>query len=152
VNGAGAVAAAVAAVAALTLGAGACADRRPTWAQIEASHVASDLQAIAAQRGASLSPRGCASVDGSRVETCEAELSAAQIAALRTALLLGPLGKTPAPGPAFGQSRCLDRAPPGALALVTGFPWIARSHYRYLLIVVPPGGGTACIETEEGYG
>ena len=71
---------------------------------------------------------------------------------LRTALQMGPLGQTRAPGPAFGKSRCLDRAPTGAIALVTGFPWLPRSHYRYLLVVVPEAGGTACVETEEGYG
>ena len=86
-----------------------------------------------------------------RSTICAAELSIAELSALRTALQLDPLGQTPAPGPAFGKSRCLDRAPAGALALVTGFPWLARSHYRYLLIVVPAAGGAACVETEEGY-
>jgi hypothetical protein len=116
------------------------------------SGVAGGLRALAAERGAVLSVRDCAPVDGSRVVVCHAELSTSELAALRTALQLGPHGQTKAPGPAFGKSRCLDRAPAGAIALVTGFPWLERSHYRYLLIVVPEGGGRACVETEEGYG
>jgi hypothetical protein len=116
------------------------------------SGVAGGLRALAAERGAGLSVHDCAPVGGSRVVICHAELSTTELAALRTALQLGPLGQTKAPGPAFGKSRCLERAPAGALALVTGFPWLERSHYRYLLIVVPEGGGRACVETEEGYG
>jgi hypothetical protein len=114
--------------------------------------VAGGLGALAAERHAALSLHGCAPVDQSRVVICDAELSASDITALRSALQLGPLGQTKAPGPRFGKSRCLDRAPAGALALVTGFPWIARSHYLYLLVVVPEAGGHACVETEEGYG
>ena len=114
--------------------------------------VAAGLRALAADRQVALVVRDCAPVGQSRVVICEAELSASELADLRRALQLGPLGQTKAPGPAFGKSRCLDRAPAGAIALVTGFPWLPRSHYRYLLIVVPPGGGRACVETEEGYG
>jgi hypothetical protein len=116
------------------------------------SGVAGGLRALATDRGVALSVRDCAPVGGSRVVICRAELSATELAALRTALQMGPLGQTRAPGPAFGKSRCLDRAPTGAIALVTGFPWLPRSHYRYLLVVVPEAGGTACVETEEGYG
>ena len=114
--------------------------------------VAGGLRALAADRGVALSVHDCAPVGGSRVVICRAELSATDLAALRTALQMGPLGQTQAPGPAFGKSRCLDRAPTGAITLVTGFPWLPRSHYRYLLVVVPEGGGPACVETEEGYG
>ena len=114
--------------------------------------VAGGLRALAADRGVTLPLHDCAPVGGSRVVICRAELSTTDLAALRTALQMGPLGQTQAPGPAFGKSRCLDRAPAGAIALVTGFPWLQRSHYRYLLIVVPEGGGPACVETEEGYG
>lgn len=123
-------------------------------ARLDGAGVATDLRAIAAERGARLEPHGCAAVGGSRVVVCEAEIPAAELAVLRKALLLEPLGTVKAPGPAFGKSRCLDRAPAGAptLALVTAFPWIATSHYRYLLVVVPEGGGAACIETEHGYG
>ena len=110
------------------------------------------LRALASDRHAVLSLHDCAAVDQSRVVICDAEISASELAALRSALLLGPLGQTKAPGPPFGKSRCLDRAPAGAIALVTGFPWIARSHYRYLLVVVPEAGGHACVETEDGYG
>lgn len=125
---------------------------RAARARLEAAHVGNDLRDIAAQRGASFTPRRCASVEGSRVTICEAELSAAEVAQLRSVLSMGPLGETPAPGPAFGQSRCLDGAPAGTTALVTGFPWMGKSHYRYLLLVVPSSGGLACVETEEGYG
>jgi hypothetical protein len=114
--------------------------------------VANGLRALAAERGVVLAVRDCAPVGDSRVVICSAELSTTELAALRTALQLGPHGQTKAPGPAFGKSRCLDRAPAGAIALVTGFPWLQRSHYRYLLIVVPEGGGRACVETEEAYG
>ena len=114
--------------------------------------VAEGLRAIAAERHAALAPYRCAAVDASRVVICEADISASELATLRSALALGPLGQTQAPGPPFGTSRCLDAAPAGALALVTGCPWIERSHFRYLLVVVPPGGGHACVETEEGYG
>jgi hypothetical protein len=116
------------------------------------SSVANGLRALAAERGVTLSVHDCAPVGGSRVVICHADISSSELAALRTALELGPLGQTRAPGPAFGKSRCLDRAPAGAIALVTGFPWLERSHYRYLLVVVPEGGGRACVETEEGYG
>jgi hypothetical protein len=116
------------------------------------SGVAGGLRALAAERGVVLAVHDCAPVGGSRVVICHADLSSSELATLRTALQLGPLGQTRAPGPAFGKSRCLDRAPAGAIALVTGFPWLERSHYRYLLIVVPEGGGRACVETEEGYG
>jgi hypothetical protein len=119
---------------------------------LSATGVAEGLSAIAAERGAVFRPHDCASVDGTRVAICQAELSLAELGQLRQALLLGPLGQTRAPGPAFGKSRCLDRALTGALALVTGFPWIAQSHFRYLLIVVPSEGGQACVETAEGYG
>jgi hypothetical protein len=118
----------------------------------ERSSIADDVHAIAAARGATIALRGCAFVGESRVSDCEADLSLAQIEQLRQALVMGPLGSTPAPGPPFGKSRCLDAAAAGSLALVTGFPWIANSHYRYLLIVVPKEGGKACVETEEGYG
>jgi len=114
--------------------------------------VAAGLRALAAERQVELSVHGCARVGDSRVVICEAEFSASELAGLRGALVLGPLGKTKAPGPAFGKSRCLDQAPAGALALVSGFPWLPRSHYRYLLMVVPESGGHACVETEEGYG
>lgn len=123
-------------------------------AALDGAGVARDLSEIAAARGARLEPRGCSAVGGSRVVLCRAEISAVDLALLRRALLLSPLGAARAPGPAFGKSRCLEGAPPGSapLALVTSLPWIPRSHYRYLLLVVPAGGGEACIETEHGYG
>jgi hypothetical protein len=114
--------------------------------------VARDLAAIAAERGATLPASDCAPVDDSRVSICRAELTAADIDRLRQALAMGPLGSTAAPGPHSGKSRCIDAADAGDVALVTGFPWITKSHYRYLLVVVPKDGGRACIETEEGYG
>jgi hypothetical protein len=139
-------------------GAGCTHDPEPTRAASSArtenadpTGVIAGLRNIAAERNAVLAVRDCAMVDNTRVVICEADLSATEVVALRDKLVLGPLGQTKAPGPPFGESRCLDRAPAGAIALVTGFPWIARSHFRYLLVVVPPGGGRACVETEHGY-
>jgi hypothetical protein len=136
---------------ALALAACGLAACRHDLARPETSPLARDLAAMAAERGASLALSGCRSVDGSRVTICEAQLSAAAIERLRQALTMGPFGSTPAPGPPFGQSRCLDGARGGDIALITAFPWIAKSHYRYLLIVAPKDGGKACVETEEGY-
>ena len=119
--------------------------------QLEACGTASDLRAIAGQRGVDLRPRGCAARDHTRVVTCRADIDPAALALLRDKLALEPLASAHAPGPAFGRSRCLDEARSGASAWVTSFPWIARSHYRYLLIVVDVDG-SVCIETEHGYG
>lgn len=135
----------------LSLGATACPQQR---ARVEAGGTAEDLRDIAAKRGVVFEPRDCATVDGKRVVMCTADLSARDLEALTRALGLAPHGTVPAPGPAFGRSRCFDRMDGGPphVALITAFPWMTQSHYRYLLIVVPEGGGTACVETEHGYG
>jgi hypothetical protein len=120
-------------------------------ARLEASGTGDDLCAIAQQRGVEFRPTDCEAYNHTRVVHCRAEIDAAKLAQLRDKLVLEPLAGARAPGPAFGESRCLDQAPPGANAWVSSFPWIARSHYRYLLIVVG-SDGHACVETEHGYG
>jgi hypothetical protein len=119
-------------------------------ARIEATGTADDLRAIAKERGIQLDPKGCRTVDGTRVVMCTAAIDDASFAAMRDKLALAPLATAHAPGPPFGKSRCLDGAAPER-AWVTALPWLANSHYRYLLIVLDGAGG-ACVETEHGYG
>lgn len=121
-------------------------------ARLEAWGTADDLARIVEARGARLRPRACAAVDRSRVVECRADLEAAEVETLRTALELQPYDPERGPGPAFGRSRCFDGAPAGAQRWITTLPWLGKSHYRYLLIVVPASGGAACVETEHGYG
>ena len=137
----------LAALALLGWGASAC---QSAIARFEAGSTGDELAAIVGERGLSWKPRACASVERSRVVACEATLTKADVDALRGALQMGAVGAVKSPGPA--PAGCMANKPEGALALITPFPWIARSHYRYLLVVVAPGGGVACIETEHGYG
>jgi hypothetical protein len=119
-------------------------------ARVEAIGTADDLREIARARGIELRPTGCRTVDSSRVVVCTARIDDAAFAGMRDRLALTPLATAHAPGPPFGKSRCLEGAV-AERAWVTALPWLANSHYRYLLIVLDGVGG-ACIETEHGYG
>jgi len=122
-------------------------------ARVGAVGTADGLSAIASERGATLDLRNCQSVNRSRVIVCETTLSPEELSSLTSALELKPFDGKEGPGPAHGSSRCFEGVvSEPALRLITTFPWIPKSHFRYLLIVVPAGGGKACVETEHGYG